>query len=111
AADEQVIAAAAREDVVAVAAVDDGPGQGTVGLVQGEVVIAAQPGDLNQYGVEDRGRPALHGNGAVIDEDVPGRVAGDDDGIILPIADNRPPPVHGGERGRDPRVDLLGEGL
>src|SRR5262249_39779251 len=113
-ADQRVIAAAAAEDVVAVASVDDRAGQRAVGLVQGERVVAAQPGDLNYSGVEDRGRPTLDGYGAVIDEDVPGRVAGDHDGVILCIARNGQHPGCGGIGGSDRRggrVHLLGEDL
>src|SRR5262249_56182565 len=80
---QRVIAAAAGEGVVARAAVDVRAGQGAVGLVQREVVIAGAAIEEDQARIGDGRRPALDGDGAVIDEDGPGRVAGDHDRAVL----------------------------
>ena len=102
-AEELVCARAASECVVAVAAEDVGLRQGPVGLVQGEVVVPAQAEHLDQAGVGDRGLPAQDRHGAAVDQDRPGRVAGDHDGVVLSIAENRQHPLRGGERGCDRR--------
>ena len=110
-AEEQVGARAAGERVVAGAAEDVRLRQGAVGLVQGEVVVAAQAEDLDQAGVGDGGLPAQDRYGAAVDQDRPGRVAADHDGVVLRIADNRQHPLRGGERGRDRRQDAAIEQL
>ena len=55
-----VVARAAGERVVAGAAEEIRSRQRAVGLVEGEVVVAAQAEHLDQAGVGDRGLPA-HG--------------------------------------------------
>src|SRR5262249_13236482 len=100
---DKVTPGAAGQRVVAVAADDARRRQGAVGLVQGEVVVAAPAVDHDQARVGDGRWSPLNRDGAAVDEDRPGRVAGDHDGVVLRIAANGQPPVYGGERGRDRR--------
>src|SRR5262249_41940499 len=100
---EGVAAGTTDQRVIAAVAGNDRPRQGAVGLVHREVVVAAAAADDDRARVGDGRWPALDGDSAVIDEDVPGRVAGDDDGVVLAIAENGQQPVRGGERGCDSR--------
>ena len=107
AAEQQVVAALAEQDVVAVlaeqlilartagervvagAAEQLSGGQRAVGFVQRDRVVAALAEPLDQGGVGDRGRAADDGNGAAVDEKVPGRVAAERDRVLAVVADRR----------------------
>src|SRR5262249_60848968 len=79
---------AAGQAVVAGAAVETRLRQAAVGLVGRKDVVAGAAGHEDLARVGDGRLPALNGDGAVIHEDRPGRVAGDHDGVVQVIAGN-----------------------
>ena len=62
--------------------------QRAVGFVERDGVVAALAEDLDQRGVGDRRRAAVDGDRAAVDEDLPGRVAADGDGVIGVVAEH-----------------------
>ena len=83
---EHVATGAARERVVAGTAEQVRPRQGPVGLVQRNGVVPPLAKALHQGGVGDRGRPTRDGDRAAVDQDIPGGVAADLDGVIQGVA-------------------------
>ena len=73
--------------------------------------LPPRPKSWIETGVGDRGLPAQDRHGAAVDQDRPGRVAGDRDGVVLRIADDRQHPLCGGKRGGDRRQDAAIEQL
>ena len=88
-AEEQVVAAAAGEGVVAGAAEDVRVRQGAVGLVESRLSLPPRPKIWIRLVLATVGCPAQDRHGAAVDQDRPGRVAGDRDGVVLGIADDR----------------------
>ena len=70
AAEQQIVARAAGERVVAVAAEQLRGGQRAVGFVERDRVVAALAEHLDHRGVGDRRLAALIGYGAAVDENV-----------------------------------------
>ena len=93
-AEQQIVARAAGQRVVAGAAEQLGGGQRTVGFVERDRVVAALAEHLDHAGVGDRRLAARDRYGAAVDENVPGRVATDDDVLsrLSPNTDSKPAP-------------------
>ena len=86
-AEQQIAARAAGQRVVAGAAEQLGGRQRAVGLVERDRVVAALAEHLDQRGVGDRRGAALDGDGAAVDENLPGRVAAGRDGVVGAVAE------------------------
>ena len=84
-----VVARAAGEDVVAVAAEQIRRGQRAVGFVHRNDVIAALAEHLNQGRVGDGRRTAQDRDGAAVDENVTGRISARYDRVVEVVAELR----------------------
>ena len=96
---ELVVAAAAGERVVAITAKDVRLWQCAVGFVQSQVVVAAQPEDLDELGVRDRGLPSQDWYSAAVDKERPGCITRDHEVVGLRVADDRQNALCGGKCG------------
>jgi hypothetical protein len=108
-AEEQVVAGAANQGVVAGAAEELGAGQGAVGLVQADGVVAGQAEDGDARRVGNGRCSAVHPDGAAVHQDPSRRVSTNDNRVVLGVAHDGQQAGRRDEDSGDGRHDALGE--